>query len=60
MLLRLFLLGLLLWAILRFFGRLLAFFFFRRPTVSSTQTKKRQKPIDLDDSQIQDADFKDL
>lgn len=58
MVLRLLLLGLLFGAILRFLGRLFSFFLFKRPPVGNT--KKREKPLDLDDSQIQDADFKDL
>jgi hypothetical protein len=60
MLLRLVLLGLLFGAILRFFGRLFGVFFLKRPAVSTSNNQKRQKPMDLDDSQIQDADFKDL
>lgn len=60
MLLRLLLLGLFFGAVLRFFGRLFAFFLTRRPAVSNTPNKKKKKPTDLDDSQIQDADFKDL
>jgi hypothetical protein len=61
MLFRLLLLALLFGAILRFFWRIFAFFLpRRRPNMGNTQTKKRQKPMDLDPSQIQDADFKDL
>ena len=60
MLLRLLLLGLLVGSVLRFFGRLFAIFLTRRPTPSNPPKKNKKKPPDLDDSQIQDADFKDL
>jgi hypothetical protein len=60
MLFRLLLLGLFFGAILRFFWRMFAFFLPRRPNVGKAQSNKRQKPMDLDPSQIQDADFKDL
>jgi len=60
MLFRLLLLGLLFGAIFRFFWRMFTFFLPRRPNVGKKQTKKHQKPMDLDPSQIQDADFKDL
>lgn len=60
MLFRLLLLGLLFGAILRFFWRMFSFFLPQRPNLGKSQTKKRQKSMDLDPSQIQDADFKDL
>lgn len=59
MLLRLLLLGLLFGALLRFLNKLFSFFLIKKPAVGNT-TGKRQKPLDVDESQIQDADFKDL
>lgn len=60
MLLRLLLLGLFFGAAIRFFGRLLAFVFAQRPAVGNKKTQQSKKRADLDESQIQDADFKDL
>lgn len=55
MLLRLFLIALILVLFFRFVGRLFRAILMR-PTTSS-----KKKPLrDIDDSQIQDADFKDL
>lgn len=60
MLLRLLLLGLFFGAAIRFFGRLFSFVFAQRPSVGNQSTRKGKKRTDLDESQIQDADFKDL
>ncbi len=57
MLLRLFLIALILVLFFRFVGRLFRAILMR-PT---TRTSSKKKPLrDIDDSQIQDADFKDL
>jgi hypothetical protein len=60
MLLRLVLLGLFFWAIVRFVWRLFAFVLTGRTAVRRAPTDKSGKSIGIDDSQIQDADFKDL
>lgn len=57
MLIRLLLIGILIGAILRFVTRLFRALF-TRPIVGNSPRKS--PPNDLDDSQIQDADFKDL
>ena len=57
MLLRIILIGILIGATVRFVGRLLRALFMR-PIVGNASPKS--PPRDLDDSQIQDADFKDL
>jgi hypothetical protein len=57
MLLRLILIGILIGTIMRFVGLLLRALF-TRPVIGQSSPKS---PLhDLDDSQIQDADFKDL
>jgi len=60
MLLRLLLLGLLFGAVIRFFGRLFSFILTQRPAVGNKNGQNHKKRSDLDESQIQDADFKDL
>lgn len=57
MLLRIFLIALILVLFFRFVGRLFRAMFIRPSTHTSSEKKSRR---DIDDSQIQDADFKDL
>ena len=57
MLLRIFLIALILVLFFRFIGRLFLAIF-TRPPVQAPPKKKTVR--DIDDSQIQDADFKDL
>ncbi len=57
MLLRLFLIALIVIVCLRFVGRLFRAMLMR-PSVRVSSEKKSS--LDIDDSQIQDADFKDL
>ncbi|MDP6036919.1 MAG: hypothetical protein QGG64_00050 [Candidatus Latescibacteria bacterium] len=57
MLLRIILIGILIGATVRFVGRLFRALF-ARPSVANSPPKSPSR--DLDDSQIQDADFKDL
>lgn len=57
MLLRIFLIALILVLFFRFIGGLLRAMLMR-PTTHESSKKKPQR--DIDDSQIQDADFKDL
>lgn len=57
MLLRIFLIALILVLFFRFVSRLFLAILMR----STTRTSSKKKPLrDIDDSQIQDADFKDL
>ncbi len=57
MLLRIFLIVLVLVMFFRFVGRLFLAILMR----STTRTSSKEKPLrDIDDTQIQDADFKDL
>ena len=57
MLLRIFLIALILVLFFRFIGRLFRAILMRPPAQAPP---KKKSSLDIDDSQIQDADFKDL